>query len=155
MFIVRTFPKWEESWKDAFCSWANGERLSIFSSNLKKLKAPGGFEPSTFCLLGRRSNQLSYRAKDKHKRDKFGSVICKLIYWSFLMKKFWVHWKCNQRKNCELSSERCKIIWQILSKTGSWDRTWEAPGGFEPSTFCLLGRRSNQLSYRAGWKASD
>ena len=25
-------------------------------------KAPGGVEPSTFCLLGRRSNQLSYRA---------------------------------------------------------------------------------------------
>ena len=28
----------------------------------KKIQAPGGFEPSTFCLLGRRSNQLSYGA---------------------------------------------------------------------------------------------
>ena len=27
----------------------------------------------------------------------------------------------------------------------------QAPGGFEPSTFCLLGRRSNQLSYGANW----
>ena len=28
----------------------------------KNTQAPGGFEPSAFCLLGRRSNQLSYGA---------------------------------------------------------------------------------------------
>ena len=28
----------------------------------KKIQAPEGFEPSAFCLLGRRSNQLSYGA---------------------------------------------------------------------------------------------
>ena len=28
----------------------------------------------------------------------------------------------------------------------------QAPGGFEPTTICLLGRRSNHLSYGASWK---
>ena len=34
----------------------------VLHKNVKTNKAPGGVEPSTFCLLGRRSNQLSYRA---------------------------------------------------------------------------------------------
>ena len=37
-------------------------RPNLQYKNSKTNKAPGGVEPSTFCLLGRRSNQLSYRA---------------------------------------------------------------------------------------------
>ena len=37
-------------------------RPNLQYKNIKTNKAPGGVEPSTFCLLGRRSNQLSYRA---------------------------------------------------------------------------------------------
>ncbi len=40
------------------------EGLWLFLKNvgLKNAQAPEGFEPSAFCLLGRRSNQLSYGA---------------------------------------------------------------------------------------------
>ncbi len=38
--------------------------LKTFVPNNLKMLAPGGIEPTTFALLARRSNQLSYGALD-------------------------------------------------------------------------------------------
>ena len=67
------------------------------------------------------------------------------------------------RKKKEQKKEKRRIqtgLYEHASKTRrvlkpkqgrkKWTKvTSQAPGGFEPSTFCLLGRRSNQLSYGA------
>ena len=48
--------------------------------------------------------------------------------------------------------EYYQFLWQTLNVHIGFlicKKDYEAPGGVEPSTFCLLGRRSNQLSYRA------
>ena len=73
-------------------------------------------------------------------------TICQTFVLHFILKYLYLTHAIDGQKNWYDSWYRIDKEKNLTSSLGN---DLEAPGGVEPSTFRLLGGRSNQLSYRA------